>query len=44
MQMVDLAREERIKKYDKLIEEFEKIGKNQRLKKISEKDKQEVNK
>lgn len=40
--MVDLAREERMKKYDKLIDEFEKISQSQRIKKIASKNKEEV--
>lgn len=42
MQMIDLAREDRMKKYDRLIEEFETIGKNQRLREIAGKDQKEV--
>jgi len=35
--MVDLAREERLKKYDKLITEFEAITQKERIKKLATK-------
>mmetsp|Transcript_6526 Transcript_6526/g.5860 ORF Transcript_6526/g.5860 Transcript_6526/m.5860 type:complete len:84 (+) Transcript_6526:2158-2409(+) len=40
--MVDLAREERMKKYDKLIDEFEKISTRPRIKKLASKNREEV--
>jgi len=40
--MVDLAREERLKKYDKLINEFEAITQKERIKKLAIKHKDEV--
>ena len=40
--MVDLAREERVKKYDKLIDEFEKICNKPRIKKLASKNREEV--
>jgi len=40
--MVDLAREERLKKYDKLINEFEAIAQKDRIKRLAAKNKDEV--
>jgi len=42
MNMVDLAREERVKKYDKLIDEFETIARKERIRKLAAKHKDEV--
>ena len=42
MNMVDLAREERVKKYDKIINEFEVISNKERIKKLATKHKDEV--
>jgi katanin p80 WD40 repeat-containing subunit B1 len=42
MNMVDLAREERLKKYDKLITEFEAIAQKERIKRLAAKNKDEV--
>jgi len=42
MNMVDLAREERVKKYDKLIDEFDAITKKERIRKLAAKHKDEV--
>ena len=42
MNMVDIAREERIKKYDKLIEELEKIYNKDSLRIRAEKKKDDV--
>ncbi len=39
---VDLAREERVKKYDKLIDEFDAITKKERIRKLAAKHKDEV--
>jgi len=40
--MVDLAREERVKKYDRLISEFQAIYSKERIKKLAAKNKEEV--
>jgi len=42
MNSVDLAREERLKKYDKLINEFEAIAQKDRIKRLATKNKDEV--
>jgi len=42
MNMVDLAREERVKKYDKLIDEFDAIARKERIRKLAAKHKDEV--